>query len=212
MRRGSLDVAALTFLPDLALGLDDAAGCHTVRDLVTRTYRPWSAVGTGTVLYRGSLARIVGELDLGCGDAAAAVTHFQEGLRIDARLGARPYLARGRIGLARALTDTGDLPAATRMLRAAANDAHRLHMPGLQADAASLTTRLAALKARAVEPLSPREQEVIALVARALPNREIARVLVLSERTVESHIRRILAKTHLGSRAELIRWHLENTQ
>jgi DNA-binding NarL/FixJ family response regulator len=46
------------------------------------------------------------------------------------------------------------------------------------------------------------------LVAQALSNREVARTLVLSERTVESHVRSILAKTGLTSRTELTRWYL----
>lgn len=45
-------------------------------------------------------------------------------------------------------------------------------------------------------------------MAQALSNREVARRLVLSERTVEAHVRRILAKTGHTSRTELIRWFL----
>jgi DNA-binding CsgD family transcriptional regulator len=43
----------------------------------------------------------------------------------------------------------------------------------------------------------------------ALTNREMAAGLVPSQRTVASHLRRILAKTGLSSRAELTRWYLE---
>ena len=62
---------------------------------------------------------------------------------------------------------------------------------------------------RANNPLTPREREVAGLVAQALSNREIARTLVLSERTVESHVRSILAKTGLTTRTELTRWYLQ---
>jgi DNA-binding NarL/FixJ family response regulator len=55
----------------------------------------------------------------------------------------------------------------------------------------------------------PREREVVGLVAQALSNREVARTLVLSERTVESHVRSILAKTGLTTRTELTRWYLQ---
>jgi hypothetical protein len=40
-------------------------------------------------------------------------------------------------------------------------------------------------------------------------NREVARTLVRSERTVESHVRSILAKTGLTTRTELTRWYLQ---
>jgi DNA-binding NarL/FixJ family response regulator len=42
------------------------------------------------------------------------------------------------------------------------------------------------------------------LVLRALSNREIAETLVLSERTVETHVRNVLAKYECANRAELI--------
>jgi len=61
----------------------------------------------------------------------------------------------------------------------------------------------------AQDPLTTREREVAGLVAQALSNREVARALVLSERTVESHVRSILAKTGLTSRTELTRWYLQ---
>ena len=47
------------------------------------------------------------------------------------------------------------------------------------------------------------------LVAQALSNREVALTLVLSERTVESHIRSIFAKTGLTTRTELTCWYLQ---
>jgi DNA-binding CsgD family transcriptional regulator len=66
----------------------------------------------------------------------------------------------------------------------------------------------AAARARAADPLTPREREIADLVAQALSNRDIANKLVLSERTVESHVRNILAKTGMTTRTELTRWYL----
>jgi DNA-binding NarL/FixJ family response regulator len=126
---------------------------------------------------------------------------------MDAQIGARPYVARGRMGLARALAATGEQPRAAELARAAAAEARRLDMPGLLRTA-DIFLAEAAAKARAEDPLSDREREVVELVAQALSNREVARRLVLSERTVEAHVRRILAKTGHSSRAELIRWFL----
>ncbi len=54
--------------------------------------------------------------------------------------------------------------------------------------------------------LSRREQEVAALVARGLTNREIARTLFPSERTAENHVQHILTKLGFGSRAQIAAW------
>jgi len=58
--------------------------------------------------------------------------------------------------------------------------------------------------------LSPREQEVAALAAQGLMNRQIAERLVISERTVEAHIAHILAKLGLASRVQLAAWVVAN--
>jgi NarL family two-component system response regulator LiaR len=52
------------------------------------------------------------------------------------------------------------------------------------------------------EPLTKREVEVLQLVAQGLPNREIAETLVISERTVRTHVSNILAKLHLANRTQ----------
>jgi DNA-binding CsgD family transcriptional regulator len=54
--------------------------------------------------------------------------------------------------------------------------------------------------------LTRREREVAKLVARGLTNRQIAEELVLSERTVENHVRNILKKLKLSSRSEVAAW------
>jgi DNA-binding CsgD family transcriptional regulator len=55
----------------------------------------------------------------------------------------------------------------------------------------------------AVRALSHREQQVAALIARGLTNREIARTLGLSPRTADTHVGHILHKVGARSRAEL---------
>ena len=51
--------------------------------------------------------------------------------------------------------------------------------------------------------LTRREEEVTSLVARGLTNRRISEELFISERTVDAHVRKILKKLGLRSRAQI---------
>jgi len=57
-----------------------------------------------------------------------------------------------------------------------------------------------------LEALTPRQLEVLPLVARGRSNAEIAQALVISVKTVESHVSGILAKLDVSSRRDVIRW------
>jgi DNA-binding NarL/FixJ family response regulator len=54
--------------------------------------------------------------------------------------------------------------------------------------------------------LTPREQEVVKLIAEAHTNKEIAEILHLSEKTVESHRANVLQKLGMRDRVELVRY------
>ena len=53
-----------------------------------------------------------------------------------------------------------------------------------------------------LQPLSPREREVLRLIARGHSNRQIARDLAIGEQTVKTHVRSILAKLGLQDRVQ----------
>jgi DNA-binding NarL/FixJ family response regulator len=69
----------------------------------------------------------------------------------------------------------------------------------------------AAIRAAAQPPgderdLTPRESEVLRLIAAGRSNREIARALVVSESTIKTHVNRIFAKTGSRDRAQATRY------
>ncbi len=64
--------------------------------------------------------------------------------------------------------------------------------------------------ATSANPLSEREREVLQLVARGYPYKEIGKRLFIAPKTVENHVRNILAKLHLTRKQELIRYALEH--
>jgi predicted ATPase/DNA-binding NarL/FixJ family response regulator len=60
-------------------------------------------------------------------------------------------------------------------------------------------------------PLSAREEQVAALVTRGLTDRQIAAELVISVRTAQAHVARILAKLELANRAQIAAWRIRRT-
>jgi DNA-binding NarL/FixJ family response regulator len=57
-----------------------------------------------------------------------------------------------------------------------------------------------------LDQLTPREREVLRLIARGYAYKEVARQLVLSVKTIETHVSSVLRKLQLSNRQELTRW------
>jgi DNA-binding CsgD family transcriptional regulator len=82
------------------------------------------------------------------------------------------------------------------------------------ADALATGERVAARAASVVKVtggegtsvLTPREREVAALIAQGKTNREIAVILVIAERTADTHVQHILNKLGLESRVQIAGW------
>ncbi len=169
--------------------------------------RPIVAGGAG-VYCTGATIELTARLNAMLGRHDEAVKLFEEAITTDIGIGARPAVAQARLRLAGVLfarLGAGDLVRAQGIAREAADECRRLGMPGPLAGATALLDRIRAER-RAADPLTGREREIVVLLADALSNRKIAERLVLSERTVESHVRSILAKLGLANRTEVVAW------
>ena len=155
------------------------------------------------------VARTLGELALARGDFAAAEAHLDRAARLATREAMRPELARTWRALARLHRGRGG-PDVTE--RAAALDRQAADLEqalGLPMDSAAGTSpaasgisSLSTAGRRPTAGLSPRELEVLALLAEGHTNRQIAEALTISERTVINHVTHILTKLDLASRTQ----------
>ncbi len=165
------------------------------------------ATGAPTAVVTGTVARDLGRLARVAGRDDEAEKLLREAIVRNHALAARPYVALTCLDLARLLAGRpGALAEASELAAEARSLTERLNMPGPLAAATRLASDIAAQRA-GTNPLTPREREVAALVVQARSNRQIADELVLSERTIESHVHSILAKLSCANRTELAtRW------
>jgi len=158
------------------------------------------AGGAGSVVCQGSLSMVLGRLAALLSRREDAGRHFAEAVAVNRRIGLVPYVAETLLHWSKLLAPAD--PGAARPL---AEEAHaiatRLGMGVVRRDSA-------AVLGAGTDPLTRREREVAGLVAEGRSNREIAERFVLSERTVETHVSRILTKLGLSSRTQLAAWML----
>jgi DNA-binding NarL/FixJ family response regulator len=102
-----------------------------------------------------------------------------------------------RAGAAGVLYKDVDPDALVRAIRAV-HDGHLLLAP----EAAGTLLRPASGPARGLDALTSREREVLAELARGRSNREIARALSVSEKTVKAHVSSVLAKLGVQDRTQ----------
>ncbi|MGH2477682.1 MAG: LuxR C-terminal-related transcriptional regulator [Candidatus Limnocylindrales bacterium] len=138
-----------------------------------------------------------GRVRLAAGDAEQALRDLRRAWRFWRDLSMPYEAARGRFLLGLACRSASDSEAAAMEF-----DAARLGFANLGASADLVALERAAQLDGGPRPggLSPRELEVLALIADGHTNREIAATLIVSEHTVARHVQNIFAKLDVSSR------------
>jgi DNA-binding CsgD family transcriptional regulator len=189
---------------EIAVGLADretAAWCYA------RTSRHGGLYLNNMSSCEGAVAGALGRIAAGMGDIEAAERHFAAAVQMEERLGSPPFLAHAQLAHGRALLSRGgpgDRRRAQHLAEQAAT-ARRIGMPVVAADAEALADEASGVRG-GTGALTAREREIALLIADGLANRAIAERLVLSERTVETHVRNLLAKLGLANRTQVAAW------
>ncbi|MEJ2860016.1 ATP-binding protein [Actinomycetospora flava] len=185
-----------------ALGLHDDLAVLTAR---LEPLRGRYVAGTG-VFFLGPVELALGRAALDLGRLDDAVDDLTAAVASADRAGAPAFAAEAQVLLASACHERG-APGDHERAVAALGDAERLvGALGMAAWSERVTALAGRLRPARRHDLSRREVEVAALVGEGLSNREIASRLVLSERTVESHVQHVLAKLGLRSRSQVAAW------
>ncbi|MEJ8281528.1 response regulator transcription factor [Pseudonocardia spirodelae] len=102
------------------------------------------------------------------------------------------------------LSKDADAEAIARALRSAADGVSTVDAAVLSRLVAARAGSAPATPAEPPDGLTPREVEVLGLIAEGLSNTEIARRLVVGEATVKTHVNHLFAKTGLRDRAQAV--------
>jgi ATP/maltotriose-dependent transcriptional regulator MalT len=153
------------------------------------------AADFGTEILGAIAAHARGAVDLADGRAGAALEQLRRAFRIWHAAGAPYIAARLRVLVARACRALGDRDTATLEEALARETFERL---GAAPDLAALGDGKAGGMPNG---LSPREVEVLRLVAAGKTNKVIAKELCLSGKTIDRHVSNIFTKTGVASRA-----------
>jgi DNA-binding CsgD family transcriptional regulator len=198
-------VPTACILSTLFAWADDAAGVNACVQAASV-----AAQGTGQAEALAGLAHTMGESHLLAGRHAEAAREFESALNLGRDL-ALPFARASTLRrLAEAQARLGQVSSAGERLRSAIDLFDTLGAaPFLQ----EATLRLRALAPQSITAaderrehagLTPRQLQVIREVSRGLSDKEIARALGLSPRTVEMHVGRLMATLGCRNRAEAV--------
>jgi DNA-binding CsgD family transcriptional regulator len=192
--RPTLWIASLAYLADACSALGDEA----IAALVYPELKPLAGgnvmVGHMVACY-GAADRYLGMLAATLGEDDDAVGHFERALELNREMGAVTWYAHTAYEYGRFLRSRRR-EGADRLLAEAADLAQRIGLPRLVGRIRELGM------SELPDGLSPREAQVLDLVARGLSNRRLGATLSISEHTAANHVRSILRKTGCANRTE----------
>ncbi|HEX7050743.1 MAG TPA: LuxR C-terminal-related transcriptional regulator [Longimicrobiales bacterium] len=187
---------------EIMLAVDDVdAAREACRDLEQIAER------YGSDVLRTMVAHARGAIDLAAGDAMAALVALRQAWQGWTDLEAPYEAARVRVLVATACRALGDEDTASLELEAARDAFEAL---GAAPDRARVDAMIRGESGDHPHGLTPRERQVLALVATGKTNRAIAAELFISEKTVARHVSNILGKLRLPSRSAATAWAYEH--
>jgi DNA-binding NarL/FixJ family response regulator len=154
------------------------------------------AATLGTPLLRAHAARAAGAVLTAADDPKAALVELRKAFNEFNSLGVRYDAARSRLLIADACTALGDHDTA-----AMESGAARAVLEALAPTATALNATVEPGTTSSPAGLTRREHEILRLLARGSTNRGIAQELVISEKTVASHVSHIFTKLGVTSRS-----------
>jgi DNA-binding CsgD family transcriptional regulator len=200
-------VMCMAYLAEVCAFLGDARRAATLYRFLTPhdgynlLVGPTAACFGVAVRYLGLLAATMRRWD-------EAQRHFEDALAMNARMGAKPWLAHTPYAYAAMLPargQAGDHERAMFLLDEAVVLSRELGMRALEARVAVLQRHTTPPpRSRRTYPcrLTPREVEVLRLIASGKSNHDIAKAVFVSPNTVANHVRSILNKTNAANRTE----------
>lgn len=194
--------AALTFLSETALLLEERDEAPVLLDELA-PYGGRTLMAGFTTSF-GPTDRLRAALSELCGRHEDADRLIAAGRELAVRSGSPVWLARVEHTQAWILDGRGDAAGAAEHHRVARALGEPLGMRSISRRPARTSAPAPVAAAPAVLPvgLSPREGDVLALIATGCSNREIAEHLMISPNTAANHVRSILQKTGCANRAE----------
>lgn len=199
-------LATIALLGEVCTALEDRPRAAQLYELLL-PYADRNVAPASSPAYFGPVAYYLGLLATLLAQWEAAARHFEAALTMNARMQARPATVWTQVAFADMLArraGPGDGEQARLLIEQAGLTAQELGMSRLLTQAELLRTQLEVQPPEETLPygLSPRELEVLRLIAAGRSDREIAEALFISPRTVTTHVSHIFNKLALSNRAE----------